>query len=126
MDSDLSDVAIPLCLTTDIAEGDAKGFLPSPSATRKVIVLKRNGQFHAWLDACPHYEGGTPMAWKSNAYINGDGTYLSCHSHGALFNMETGECVLGPCLGQALTRVELTIKDTGEVFIASCPGGENK
>jgi nitrite reductase/ring-hydroxylating ferredoxin subunit len=88
-------------------------------------VLRRNGQLHGWLDACPHYSSGTPMAWKSNAYINGDGTHLACHSHGALFNMETGECVLGPCLGQALTRVELTIADTGEVFMAQCPGGEN-
>ncbi|MBB4953636.1 nitrite reductase/ring-hydroxylating ferredoxin subunit [Agrobacterium vitis] len=124
MEHALSAMTMPLCHVSDIAEGEAKGFLPSPSARRKIIVLKRNGRLHGWLDSCPHFAGGTPMAWKSNAYLNGDGTHLACHSHGALFEMETGECVLGPCLGQSLTRVNLQVTDAGDVVITEHPGGE--
>lgn len=104
----------PLCHAADVAEGQARGFALGGPRDR-VIVLRKGGRLHGWRDACPHYEGGTPMAWKSDAYLNGAGTHLACHSHGALFEMETGDCVLGPCLGQRLTRVELHITETGEV-----------
>lgn len=106
-----------LCRAEEVAEGTARGFRVD-GLRAKVIVLCKAGRLYGWLDACPHYEGGTPMAWKSDAYLNGEGTHLACHSHGALFEMETGVCTLGPCLGQALTRVELHITAAGEVFAA--------
>lgn len=92
---------------------------------RKIILVRKNGGLNAWLDSCPHYSTGTPMAWKTDAYLNGEKTHLACHSHGALFDIETGECILGPCLGQALTAVEITVSDEGEIFIASLAEGEN-
>lgn len=118
MDRDSADWGL-LCRVEDVAEGQAWGGLPTPGAARKVIVLRHHGVFHGWLDACPHYENGTPMAWKSGAYLNGSGTRLACHSHGAEFDMATGECVLGPCLGRSLTRVELPVADDGSIFAAT-------
>jgi nitrite reductase/ring-hydroxylating ferredoxin subunit len=106
-----------LCRLEEVSEGTARGFHVE-GMRPKVIVLRKAGRLHGWLDACPHYEGGTPMAWKSDAYLNGDGTHLACHSHGALFELTTGTCVLGPCLGQGLTRVDLHITAGGEVFAA--------
>lgn len=111
--------ALLLCRAEDIAEGEARGFGPLEGYRRKILVLRRNGTLHAWLDACPHYPGGTPMAWKTDAYLNGEKTHIACHSHGALFDMESGECVLGPCLGQQLTRIALTVSDEGEIFVAA-------
>jgi len=110
--------SVRLCHIDEVTEGMARGFRTDPSSRQKIIVLRKNGVLHGWLDSCPHYEGGTPMAWRTDAYLNGEGTHLACHSHGALFEMETGECVLGPCLGQGLTRVELTLANTGDVFAA--------
>lgn len=107
-----------LCHASDIAEGEARGFTPAPSWRRKVIVTRRGDRLFGWLDACPHYTSGTPMAWKADAYLNGEGKHLACHSHGALFDIETGECVLGPCLGQSLRKVELVIGTHGDVFVA--------
>jgi nitrite reductase/ring-hydroxylating ferredoxin subunit len=116
---------VRLCNAEDVGERQARGFAVAPGAHRKVILTRRNGRLFGWLDACPHYPGGTPMAWRSDAYLNGDGTHLACHSHGALFDLETGECVLGPCLGQRLTRVELTVTERGDVLIAP-PVGEER
>ena len=113
-----------LCHADEVGEGQARGFAMSPAARRKVILTRRNGRLFGWLDACPHYPGGTPMAWRSDAYLNGEGTHLACHSHGALFDVETGECVLGPCLGQRLARVELTVTEEGDVLIAPSIGEE--
>lgn len=106
-----------LCHSDDVAEGEARGFGPLEGSKRKVIVIRRNGVLHAWLDACPHYSTGTPMAWKTDAYLNGERTHLTCHSHNALFEMDTGECILGPCLGQSLKRIEIAVGEEGDVFV---------
>ncbi|MFN3498355.1 MAG: Rieske (2Fe-2S) protein [Pannonibacter indicus] len=105
-----------LCREEEIAEAEAKGFGPLGSYRRKIIVLRHQGALRAWLDSCPHYSTGTPMAWKTDAYLNGEGTHLACHSHGALFDMDTGECVIGPCLGQQLTPVSIAVTPAGEIF----------
>jgi nitrite reductase/ring-hydroxylating ferredoxin subunit len=103
-----------LCSIAEVAEGQARGFVV-PGLGRKVVVVRNGGRVFGYLDSCPHYEGGTPMAWRTDRYLNGDGTHLACHSHGALFDLETGECVLGPCLGQSLTRVPLRVSARGEI-----------
>ncbi len=105
---------IKLCGPADIVEGQACGF-DVPGLGCKVIVVRKNDEVFGYLDSCPHYEGGTPMAWKKDAYLDGEGEFIACHSHGALFEIETGECVLGPCLGQCLTTVPLRIDESGSI-----------
>ncbi len=95
----------------------ARGILPHPGAPRRVIVTRRDGRLYGWLDNCPHYDGGSPMAWRRDAYLDGSGDYLACHAHGALFDIESGECLIGPCLGMALTSVSLRVED-GQVVLA--------
>jgi len=107
-----------LCHLHDIGEGQARGFLPQPDCPRKVIVVRLGGQLHGWLDRCPHYIQGTPMAWRKDSYLNGDRTHLACHAHGAWFEIDTGQCVRGPCLGRALTAVPLVLSDHGDVLLA--------
>ncbi|KQT44546.1 (2Fe-2S)-binding protein [Aureimonas sp. Leaf454] len=108
-----------LCHRDDIPVGSARGFLPRPDALRRVIVLNRDNHFVAYVDACPHYTGGTPMAWRSDAYLNGDGTHLACHAHGALFDIDTGACLSGPCLGRNLTPVPLKVGEDGSITVRS-------
>lgn len=108
---------VPLCALADISDGEARGF-DVTGWRAKVIVVRRGGAVHGWRDLCPHYAGGTPMAWKRDAYLNGARTHIACHAHGAWFEIETGVCVQGPCLGKRLTRVPLIVDDTGAVYVA--------
>ena len=65
----------------------------------------------AYLDACPHYDG-TPMAWRTDAYLSGDGAHLACHSHGARFEIRPpASACSGPCLGQRLQAVPIRVVD---------------
>ncbi|BCH21502.1 Rieske (2Fe-2S) protein [Mesorhizobium sp. L-8-3] len=112
-----------LCQMDGVPEGEARGFVVAGFA-RKVVVVRRGGRIFAYLDSCPHYEGGTPMAWKTDRYLNGEGTHLACHSHGALFEIETGECVLGPCLGQRLKKVPVRITPLGDIEVVREPARE--
>ncbi|MTH79598.1 Rieske (2Fe-2S) protein [Paracoccus aestuariivivens] len=115
--------SLPLCHRDDIPEGAARGFLPLPDAPRRVIVVRRGTRLDAYMDACPHYTGGTPMAWRRDAYLNGEGTHLACHAHGALFDIDTGACVSGPCLGRKLTRVALTEDQAGYLSVPAHVAG---
>lgn len=118
---------LPLCHRDDVAIGAARGFLPAPGARRKIIVLNRGeGRFLAYWDACPHYTGGTPMAWRADAYLSGDGRHLSCHAHGALFDIETGDCIDGPCLGRRLTRVPLVMAPDGMLHVPAHLAGKGR
>lgn len=111
----LAETWVSLAAASLVAEGEAKGFPPGDKGGPKVILVRRDGVLRAYLDACPHY-GGTPMAWRNNAYLSGDGGHLCCHSHNAHFDIETGNCVLGPCLGQSLTAVDIRVDEDGTVW----------
>jgi nitrite reductase/ring-hydroxylating ferredoxin subunit len=106
-----------LCDLDDLPDGGARGF-EVPGLACKVIVVRRGGRVHGWRDFCPHYKGGTPMAWKRDAYLNGARDHIACHAHGAWFDIETGACVQGPCLGKRLIRVPLTVDGAGAVRLS--------
>ncbi|MCH8467581.1 MAG: Rieske 2Fe-2S domain-containing protein [Roseinatronobacter sp.] len=108
----------PLAPLDDLPDGEARGF-EVPGLRCKVIVVRKGGRVFGWRDLCPHYAGGTPMAWKRDAYLNGARDHIACHAHGALFDIETGACMQGPCLGKRLTRVPLEIGTDGVVRMAT-------
>ncbi|WP_290770891.1 Rieske (2Fe-2S) protein [Hoeflea sp.] len=112
-----------LCRKNDLEEGQARGFTVA-GFDRKIILVRRDGRIRAYRDACPHYSAGTPMAWKTDAYLNGARTHLVCHAHGAQFDIDTGKCVSGPCLGQSLTAIPVTINQSGGIEIAAQTEGE--
>ena len=111
-----------LCRVEDLPEGTARGFDPTRSGRDTMFVVRHGGAVVAYLDACPHY-GSTPMAWRKDAYLKADGTKIVCSAHGAEFEIATGECTLGACLGQSLTVVPVALQDDGEIRLLYPFGG---
>ncbi|MBV5291388.1 MULTISPECIES: Rieske (2Fe-2S) protein [Curvibacter] len=107
---------IRLCHLDDLPEGSSRGFDPLQQGQDSVLLVRRQGQVHAYRDACPHH-GGTPMAWRKDAYLNAAGDRIVCHAHGAQFDIATGQCTLGPCLGQALARLAIEQSPQGELSL---------
>jgi nitrite reductase/ring-hydroxylating ferredoxin subunit len=104
-----------LCHPGDIAEGTARGFDPTGSGRDTLFVVRRNG-LHAWRNQCPHWDN-TSMAWRKDAFLNRDGTRIVCAAHGAQFEIDTGLCTLGPCIGDSLTRVALITSEDGTLGV---------
>ncbi len=53
-----------------------------------------------YRNRCPHR--GTPLDWQPGRFLDREGRHLVCATHCALFRLEDGHCVAGPCAGDAL------------------------
>lgn len=124
-DSETAGEAVFLCRARDLAEGQSRGFDPWHEGRDTVLLVRHRGRVLGWRDACPHH-GGTPMAWRKDAYLNADRSRIVCAAHGAQFDIESGVCTLGPCLGQSLQRVAIAITTEQEIFIQRESGGDKK
>jgi nitrite reductase/ring-hydroxylating ferredoxin subunit len=106
-----------LCHLDELPDGDARGFALQDRERDTLFVVRQGDALHAWRNVCPHH--GAALAWRRHAYLNAARDRIVCGAHGAQFEIHTGRCTLGPCLGQALTPVPLTIDDKGGVHLAA-------
>lgn len=105
----------PLCRIDELPEGEARGFDPLDEGKDTMFVIRRGARVHAWRNACPHIDFAR-MAWKKDGFLNADRTRIECFAHGALFEIETGLCTQGPCLGKRLIPVKTELRD-GQLWL---------
>jgi nitrite reductase/ring-hydroxylating ferredoxin subunit len=111
-----------LCRLEEIPDGTARGFVLGRGAGRlEIFVVRRGSAALGYLNACPHV--GTPLDLVPDQFMTEDGRHLVCATHGALFRIEDGFCVDGPCQGLHLTPVAVRV-DAGLVTLpgAACFG----
>ncbi|MAN80709.1 MAG: (2Fe-2S)-binding protein [Rhodospirillaceae bacterium] len=95
-----------LCRLDDIADGGSAGF---EVAGKSVMAIRQGDQVYAYVNSCPHV--GTPLDMWPGRFLTRDGEYILCATHGALFRIEDGHCVAGPCVGRGLTPVETRVEN---------------
>jgi nitrite reductase/ring-hydroxylating ferredoxin subunit len=61
----------------------------------------------AYLNRCPHR--GTPLNWVPNRFLTDDREHAICATHGALFRIDDGRCIAGPCAGDSLVPVRVEV-----------------
>lgn len=94
---------VKLCPLGDMTEGSARSFVLQIRAGRfHGFVVRRNDRVHGFVDRCPH--AGLPLAQRLDDYLTPGADLIACTWHGALFRIEDGTCVAGPCAGQGLAR----------------------
>ncbi len=69
---------------------------------REILRIAITTGERAYLNLCPH-SGGRLSAPGEPAPVSRDGRHLICTLHGAMFRIEDGLCVAGPCEGRYLT-----------------------
>lgn len=109
-----------LCRLEEIEDGEGKGFvLGSGTARRELFVLREGRRLRAYVNACPH--AGTPLDWQPDRFLDAGGSHILCATHGALFEIETGLCIAGPCKGDSLTPLPAALDETDRVWLLA-PG----
>lgn len=83
-----------------MGEGDAaiEGFL-----------VQKNGRVFAYENDCPHT--GSLFDWVEDQFLTREKDHIMCATHGALFRIETGECLAGPCQGEWLRALAVEVQD---------------
>jgi nitrite reductase/ring-hydroxylating ferredoxin subunit len=93
-----------------IADGAARNYVLQMRAGRfHGFVVRRGDAAWGYVDRCPHM--GLPLAQTLDAYLTPARDLIACSWHSALFAVETGECVGGPCPGTRLTPWPVTVAD---------------
>jgi nitrite reductase/ring-hydroxylating ferredoxin subunit len=89
-----------LCPAEHLPEARSRGF---DLDGVKLMAIRREGQVYVYQNRCPHR--GVPLEWQPDEFLDTSGSLIQCATHGALFLIESGECVAGPCAGQSLTAI---------------------
>ncbi|HEX8553983.1 MAG TPA: Rieske (2Fe-2S) protein [Sphingomonas sp.] len=93
---------VTLGLLDQIADGGARNYVLQLRAGRfHGFIVRRGNNIFGHVDRCPHLR--VPLAQRLDEYLTPDATLIMCSWHGALFEIDTGLCVGGPCVGQRLT-----------------------
>ena len=99
-----------LCALDDIGDGASKGWSDDPERTSaELILVRKKDQVFAYRNSCPHT--GVSMEWMPDRFLDMSKHFLMCGVHGAMFRVEDGFCVSGPCGGQSLQAVEVEVKN---------------
>lgn len=114
-----------LCSLADIPDGSSAAFDLPDAGTRfpdafdppqQVMLIRRGGAVFCYANVCPHW--GAPLDITPGRFLDRDRRHILCSTHGALFRIDDGRCIRGPCLGANLTVVPCRIDGaTGDVFI---------
>ncbi|WP_425997116.1 Rieske (2Fe-2S) protein [Caulobacter sp. DWR1-3-2b1] len=104
-----------LCALGEIASPGAKGFrFREGDALFAGFVVRQGDAVFGYIDSCPH--AGWPMAGFAGRYLTRDNDLILCGGHGALFRIEDGACIAGPCPGQILLPWPVRIEQ-GDVLV---------
>jgi nitrite reductase/ring-hydroxylating ferredoxin subunit len=114
------DLARVICPLHELADPGAKGFtLGSGDWPLRGFVVRQGDCVRAYVNYCPH--AGFPLNWTPDGFLAPEAPLILCAMHGALFDIETGFCVSGPCAGRQLRALPVSVAHGYVTLDASVP-----
>ncbi|MGJ4947147.1 Rieske (2Fe-2S) protein [Bradyrhizobium sp. HKCCYLS20291] len=110
-----------ICTTYEVEDGGARAFVlqrREPEGGAKpwpILVTRKGNNFYGFENVCPHE--GVRLDKQLGEVMDDEGNFLKCSQHGAMFDLDSGQCFAGPCQGKALTAIELVIDD-GDICLS--------
>jgi nitrite reductase/ring-hydroxylating ferredoxin subunit len=104
-----------LCHLTDIPDPGSRAFRAGTGHwPLRGFIVRRGEQVWAYLNRCPH--AGHPLDWLPDRFLDAEESLIQCGSHGALFEIDSGYCLAGPCAGQSLVPIAVRVLE-GNVLL---------
>jgi len=113
-------IAYAICGETEIPNRRGKGFhllrIGENNAEEPwhIFVVRWDKRVFGYVNRCPHE--GVNLDWETNQFLDEAGRRIVCGKHGSLFEIPTGKCVDGPCLGQNLEPIDVSVID-GDICV---------
>lgn len=101
----LAELDDPGCREFEIGDGDwpFRGF-----------VVRQGDDVYAYQNFCVHV--GHPLNWMPDGFLTKDRKAIICASHGAMYEIDSGLCVAGPCVGKSLRQVDVAVRE-GMIYV---------
>ena len=111
----VKDVTQRICRLDSLADPGARGIDVELDGLAVSAFLVRKGQrVFCYVNVCPH--AGNPLEWRPDAFLTRDRSRIICSRHGAVFEIESGVCVEGPCPGARLRALRVGVEN-GEIVV---------
>jgi nitrite reductase/ring-hydroxylating ferredoxin subunit len=102
----------PLFRLEQLADGALAEVEAVVDGDAESLLVHRDGDaVRAWFNICPH--AGRRLDWSPGQFLRSKDGLLVCAAHGASFELQRGECVAGPCRGESLREVAVSVRDGG-------------
>ena len=106
----MSQEELIIAAVDEISDPGSKRFSISAGGSKiELFVIKKAAKIVVYQNSCPHTQG--PLDWTPDKFLDMDNNYIMCANHGALFEINNGLCIYGPCKAQSLKPIQFTIKD---------------
>jgi len=105
---------IPLCALSDLEDRQA---MELTIEQRQLFAIRHDNHIYAYWNICPHR--GSPLNWVPNKFLDVDNLFIQCALHGALFEIDSGRCIAGPCSGDKLQPAKLRCEDQFYYIVAN-------
>lgn len=111
----MTDKTLKLCDLDEIEDGDSNAFFLERNGKMESFMVIRKGQTaFVYINSCPHI--GAPLDLAPGRFLTPDKSMIICSTHGALFRIEDGFCLSGPCAEKTLTQIPVRIHE-GEIYL---------
>jgi nitrite reductase/ring-hydroxylating ferredoxin subunit len=106
-----------LCAAADVPDGQGKEIVFGEGKDAfRVVVFRLRERLFAYHNCCPHFS--IPLNYEPDHFHVFDGELLMCAHHTAIYRIEDGACIDGPCQGARLTPIALA-RDAGTLYLAA-------
>lgn len=103
----------PLCKFDELADPGSKAIRHQDLS---LMAIRWRDQVYLYRNRCPHR--GIELQWQPDEFLDDSRSLIQCATHGALFLIENGECVSGPCAGDKLQSLPCSVID-GTVYLTA-------
>jgi nitrite reductase/ring-hydroxylating ferredoxin subunit len=98
-----------ICELSSLGDPGGRGFvLEGKNGAMELFVVRHGERLVAYKNSCPHT--GVNLEWQADQFLDLSNSYIQCATHGALFRLEDGYCLRGPCAGDSLESVEVELE----------------
>ncbi|MCG8379660.1 MAG: Rieske (2Fe-2S) protein [Proteobacteria bacterium] len=78
------------------------------------FLVYQNDHVYSYINRCPHT--GVNLDWTAHQFLDSQKKFIQCSTHGALFKIEDGTCLHGPCIGDRLKSVK-NVLENGQIYL---------
>ena len=104
-----------VCRLDQLADPGSRAFqIGSGDWPFEGFIVRQGSDVYAYENVCPHRN--FPLNWQGDRFLDRTGSQIICSAHGARFELDTGACFFGPCVGRSLRALAARVEN-GQVIV---------